>query len=349
MANVITGGQNIVESGSDGTATGVWTLGQIQLTIYGNTTASYWAGLDVLQYSGLSSSAAHVARYAQTNRYASAAGGNATNPELWAGVFESNDMTGLPSASTNNQLSVEMDLTGASVDNANYRTMLSGVLSPRGTAGYFEVGVGYGLTATSGAYAKRMMQLGGNYTTAVVDTRYAAGFAPGNTSLAPLVNPTVTTAVTSATTIAVSNVMPFTSDRFGTDIVHGSSATSVIFSDGQSANVSAYTITGTGPAPAGTLTLTSPITLAAGVKVYSISRTVWMATGQTIALDTNGFVTLSSDGTHVLANGVPLPSFGTPASATAPGVQGQIMFDSTYTYTCVSTNTWHRASNGSTW
>lgn len=49
------------------------------------------------------------------------------------------------------------------------------------------------------------------------------------------------------------------------------------------------------------------------------------------------------------AGGVPVPSFGTPASASAPCEQGTIQFDAAYIYTCVSTNSWHRVSNGAGW
>ena len=58
---------------------------------------------------------------------------------------------------------------------------------------------------------------------------------------------------------------------------------------------------------------------------------------------------LNPRGGAVYANGAPLPTFGTPASSSAACVQGQIMFDATYIYTCIATSTWHRVSNGATW
>jgi hypothetical protein len=39
--------------------------------------------------------------------------------------------------------------------------------------------------------------------------------------------------------------------------------------------------------------------------------------------------------------------FGAPASSSATGVQGQIMFDDAYVYTCVASNTWRRAATSS--
>ena len=46
---------------------------------------------------------------------------------------------------------------------------------------------------------------------------------------------------------------------------------------------------------------------------------------------------------------VPAPKFGTPASAGAAGVQGQIMFDAAHIYFCTASNTWVRLAQGVTW
>jgi hypothetical protein len=46
---------------------------------------------------------------------------------------------------------------------------------------------------------------------------------------------------------------------------------------------------------------------------------------------------------------VPSQAFGAPASASAPCVQGSSMFDGTYVYLCVATNSWHRMANGAAW
>jgi hypothetical protein len=46
---------------------------------------------------------------------------------------------------------------------------------------------------------------------------------------------------------------------------------------------------------------------------------------------------------------VPSQAFGAPASASAPCVQGSSMFDGTYVYLCVATNSWHRVANGAAW
>lgn len=51
----------------------------------------------------------------------------------------------------------------------------------------------------------------------------------------------------------------------------------------------------------------------------------------------------------VLQSGYTGLIFGTPASASATCVKGQIEFDATYIYTCIATNSWHRLANGASW
>jgi hypothetical protein len=47
--------------------------------------------------------------------------------------------------------------------------------------------------------------------------------------------------------------------------------------------------------------------------------------------------------------GTMIVPFNTPATSSSACTTGQISVDSTYIYTCVATNTWHRVSNGETW
>lgn len=60
-----------------------------------------------------------------------------------------------------------------------------------------------------------------------------------------------------------------------------------------------------------------------------------------------------STGTVTLLNaavaGTLVVPFGTPASASAPCTQGQIMIDATYSYACVAPSTWRRTSVGAAW
>jgi hypothetical protein len=46
---------------------------------------------------------------------------------------------------------------------------------------------------------------------------------------------------------------------------------------------------------------------------------------------------------------VPAQAFGTPTSATMACVQGSSLFDGTYVYTCIATNSWRRLPNGAAW
>lgn len=65
-----------------------------------------------------------------------------------------------------------------------------------------------------------------------------------------------------------------------------------------------------------------------------------------ITCNTANVVIISATGFVTNTLNVPLPT--TPASATATGTQGQIVWDADYIYVCVATNTWKRAAI-STW
>jgi hypothetical protein len=81
------------------------------------------------------------------------------------------------------------------------------------------------------------------------------------------------------------------------------------------------------------------------------SNTLQLPGGQNITTRAGDIALVVSKGAGVF--GVVLVEnpveFGTPASSSAACTQGQMEFDATYIYTCVATNTWHRASNGATW
>ena len=288
---------------SGGTANQVVALEINGVTIYGAPNFNWWPGLDKVTYSGTGGTGQHVARYAQTTRYGYGASGASNNPQLWAMVSENDDFTNQKSSLTNATIAHEFDISGTKQDDANNRTALSAVaLVATGGAGYYEASAGYNLNVRSGAYLKTMYGAGGYYTNAALSFRYAAGFNKGATSVSTLTFPTVTAPVSASTTIPVSNVMPFTSDPYGRDIVANTATNIIKFSDGQQATMTGYTISGTGPTPTGTLTVSSPITLASGVTVYNNSNTIWLATGQTIALDTLGVAQLSSDATNAVLN-----------------------------------------------
>jgi len=294
--------QDTLSTAASGGSTGaVYGLNRRTLTLTGAPNAYFWTSTNILNFSGTGGTGQHVAGVNQTNRYNYAAGGSAANPQLWASVSEFNDFTGQPSSATNAELSHEFDLRGHNVDDANNRQSLSVVVSPALDNGnFFEANTAIGMTATSGAYLKSFFGGGGPYTVAAADFRYMASYAKNTSSLSTPTYPTVTSAVSASTTIPVSNVMPFTSDIYRRDIDKGFS-NNVYFSDGQSAVETAYAITGTGATPSGTITVSSPITLASGITIYNNSRTIWLFTGAQIALDTAGSTQLSSDGSMITA------------------------------------------------
>jgi hypothetical protein len=285
-------------TGGSGTSTN--TLNQ--LTITGAPNANLWDGLDRLIYNGTGGTGQHVARYAQTQRYNFAAGGATDNPQLWGMVSEMDDFTGQPSAATNANLSMEFDLTGHNIDNGTVgtpgnRQALSVVIEPAADNGnFFEAGTGISIQTTPGAYTKSPLRIAGPVTNAGIDLRSIVFYGVGSTQV------TVTAPVSASVTVPVSNVMPFTSDRFGRDINLGSFTTTVTFSDGQTATETAYAVIGSGPTPTGTITLSAPITEASGNHVGNTSNGIWLPTGLPIAFDTGGVTSISSNGSTVTLN-----------------------------------------------
>lgn len=60
--------------------------------------------------------------------------------------------------------------------------------------------------------------------------------------------------------------------------------------------------------------------------------------------ETNGSVTISPNGTGVVSLSRMAQAASTPASATATGVAGQIVWDANFIYVCTATNTWKRVA-----
>lgn len=287
---------------------GVVSLQRNELTISGAPNSYWWVGLDRLVYAGNGGTGQHVARYGQALRYGLTAGGATNNPQLWAGVFESDDMTGAPSSETNAQLSVELDLTGRNVDDAANRQMVTGVILAR-DGGYYTAAGAYDLYVGPGAYVSRMAGWGGSIITAALDTRSVTEYARHSTSGAI---PAVSADVSESVVVPVSNVIPFVNDRYGRDVNAGHFQTTVYFQDGSKADMVGYSITGTGPSPPGTITLTRPVSKPKGAKVYNASNVIWLASGQTVALSTDGLVqayydpathriVFSNDGTPIMS------------------------------------------------
>lgn len=328
------------------------TVGSVQnnhITINGAPNSEWWAELNQIFYGGTGGTGTEVAGYNQAVRFGfSSTNGN---PSIWGSISENDDFTGQPSSALAPSLSVELDLTGHNVDNANNRVMAGGVIAAaHDNTNAYEASKGYSLQVGTGGYVKEAVWLAGPYTNALMDFRFAISYAQNATSLTAIGVPTVTAPVTASVTVPVSNVMPFTSDLFGRDINAGSFTTTVHFSDGQSATEIAYAVIGSGATPSGTLTLSAPITETSGNSVYNSSNAIWLPTGLTIALDTNGVTKISSDATTItlggaikVAGGTTMP-LTTPSSSSATCAAGGFAIDANFVYVCTATNTWKRAA-----
>lgn len=63
----------------------------------------------------------------------------------------------------------------------------------------------------------------------------------------------------------------------------------------------------------------------------------------------SSFSQFSTFNAGMKVTGAMIVPFNTPATSSSTCTTGQMSVDTTYIYTCVATNTWHRVSNGSTW
>jgi formylmethanofuran dehydrogenase subunit C len=215
--------------------------------------------------------------------------------ELWALWLPTVDNTNLPSSIANTITGNEIDLIANNADDANGRFGIQLVLTEAKTlaSGGYPLEWAYGITTTTTATSqfKWMANLQGNYSIAVIDTRNA--FANG-TAGAP---PNIITALTSPSpTIHVSNVLPFTSAGVYGHPVSSSNTTPVrIGSD--TYTQTGYSFDGAG-LQSGTVTVSSPVSVADGAVgnlVTNTSRTIWLATGQQIAFDYGGAISVFFD------------------------------------------------------
>jgi len=131
-----------------------------------------------------------------------------------------------------------------------------------------------------------MLNLQGNYSIAIIDTRSAF---PNGSAGAP---PKIATALTSpAASVHVSNVLPFSSAGVYGKPVSTSNTAQIKIGSGT------YTQTGysfDGPGlQSGTITLSTSVSVsdgASGNAVTNFSRTIWLANGQQIAFDYGGSI-----------------------------------------------------------
>jgi hypothetical protein len=210
--------------------------------------------------------------------------------QLWALWLPTVDETNLPSSIANSLVGNETDLNANNVDDANTRSGLLLCASEAislASGGYpLEWANGIATTTSATSQFKWMLNLQGNYSVAVIDTRSA--FPNGSAGA----QPKIATALTSpATSVHISNVLPFSSAGvYGKPVSTSNTAQIKIGSD-------TYTQTGysfDGPGlQSGTITLSTAVSVsdgASGNAVTNYSRTIWLASGQQIAFDYGGTI-----------------------------------------------------------
>jgi hypothetical protein len=210
--------------------------------------------------------------------------------ELWALWLPAVDETNLPSSIANSLVGNETDLNANNVDDANARSGLllcANEAISLASGGYpLEWANGIATTTSATSQFKWMLNLQGNYSIAVIDTRSA--FPNGTAGAAPQVTTSLTSPVAS---IHVSNVLPFTSAGvYGKPV--SASNTSQVKIGFDTYTQTGYSFDGAG-LQSGTLTLSTSVSVADGASgnlVTNSSRTIWLATGQQIAFDYGGLI-----------------------------------------------------------
>ncbi|GEM_PF-6042500 len=162
---------------------------QVATQIAGAPNDYHWTTLSLLEYGGTGGTGQHVATYAQANRRTFAPGGPKDNPQIWAGTFESNDMTGQKSSRTGAQITAEFDLAANDLDDADERTLtvLWGKRWDKGgpnaefRAAVTVVTEGWHNPASvNQATFKSVFQIWAHFSQAVLDTRRATQNPAGN-------------------------------------------------------------------------------------------------------------------------------------------------------------------------
>lgn len=286
----------------------VW--GMQSAIVLGGTTAANcnngWAILgQVYQGTAVTNRGQHVGVYGQGVRTAFHPSNADHNSQMWGGCFEVKDTTNQPSSVTNANLAIEADIVASGMDDAGTRQIVSLVAWPTNDAspGYGTFKTGLSMTANYGsdagstnrAYIVDGINFGGGYLSTLIDMRNVNMWSKGGSGVA-------ITANSSGTTISLANIIPFTVDNNGADL-NGAGTLTVYFSDGTSATAYSYAITGTGGAPAGTLTLSAAKTVTTAMSVNNNSAAIWLETTLPIKFDTAGNTSMRSpDGSNLEIN-----------------------------------------------
>jgi hypothetical protein len=215
--------------------------------------------------------------------------------QMWGLWLPTVDQTNLPSSISNSLTANETDLHANNVDDANGRFGLQLCLSeaiPLASGGYpLEWANGIITTTSATSQFKWMLNLQGNYSIAVIDTRSAF---PNGSAGAP---PKITTALTiPAASVHVSNVLPFTSAGvYGNPV--SSTNTSQIKIGSDTYTQIGFSFDGPG-LQSGTIILSTTVSVADGAlgsAIANSSRTIWLASGQQIAFDYGGTINVFFD------------------------------------------------------
>ena len=215
--------------------------------------------------------------------------------QIWALRLPTIDKTNLPSSIANSLTGNETDLNANNVDDANGRFGLQLCLSeaiPLASGGYpLEWAVGINTSTSATSQFKWMLNLQGNYSIAVIDTRNAF---PNGTAGAP---PEIITALTSpATSVHVSNVLPFTSAGVYGNPVSATNTSQIKIGLDIYTQVG-FSFDGAG-LQSGTVILSTTVSIADGTvgsTLTNCSRTIWLASGQQIAFDYGGAINIFFD------------------------------------------------------
>ena len=211
-------------------------------------------------------------------------------PQICGVLIPVLDATNQPSSVSNAAFGAQMNLAANSLDPVNRRVghqvSLSDAVQLASGGVPVEWSSAVSVSTSADSWFKWHVAAAGNYSIAVLDTRLASG---ANSKV-------LTSLVAPSATIAVDPVVPFASAGLNGQPVSATNTAQV------QVGSNTYTLVGVsldGAAKtSGRLTFTSPVTIAdatAGNRVLGASRTVWLGSGQQLALDTTGTANLFYD------------------------------------------------------
>jgi hypothetical protein len=213
-----------------------------------------------------------------------------TGPQIFGMLVPVLDTTNQPSTIGNATVGAQLNLGANNLDPSNRRVGYQVVLNPAvslASGGMpAEWSSALSVLVSADSWFKWHFAPQGNYSIAVLDTRLANG---GSAKI-------LTSLSTPGTTIAVDPVLPFVSAGLRGQSVSSTNAAQVQVGSSIYTLIGA-TLDGAG-LTSGKLTFSSPVSIAdakAGNVVVGQNRTIWLGSGQQLALDTQGAANLLYD------------------------------------------------------